>query len=270
MDQYYSIGQTAKLFNISVQTLRFYEKMGLIEPARVNEKTGYRFYAQEQFHRIDRIHYLKSLGLQLKEIKNIMAAGQVDKLQYFLRKNLASRLRDLNNLKEQISDLEWYMEYFNYIDNVGPNSPLRISRLKERHMLKAPCSPNEPFADIELHLTKLRSLDEFKNLQYRRHYGFMIDFELMARQRFAPTAAYIFLKYKPEIDSPYIDTLPEGEYLCFTAQLRLTRWNSLEVKDFLEKADYTPVFAVANEYEDNLVEYTATPYEVQIYLKPKG
>jgi DNA-binding transcriptional MerR regulator len=270
MNQYYSIGQTAKLFNISVQTLRFYEKMGLIEPARVNEETGYRYYVQEQFHRIDRIHYLKSLGLQLKEIKNIMDAGQVDKLQHFLRKNLASRLRDLNNLNEQISDLEWYMEYFNYMDNVNSNSPFRIAFLKERYILKAPCSPDEPFADIELHLTKLRSLDGFKVLQYRRHYGFMIDFNLMIRQRFSPTAAYIFLKRRPEMDSPYIDTLPEGKYLCFTAQLRLNRWNSQEVKDFLEKCEYTPAFAVANEYEDNLTEYTATPYEVQIYLKPKG
>jgi DNA-binding transcriptional MerR regulator len=244
--------------------------MGIVEPAHVNENTGYRFYTQEQFHRIDRIHYLKSLGLQLKDIKNIMAEGQVNKLQYFLRKNLASREQDLNNLKEQISDLKWYIEYFKYMDNVNPNSPPHVSRLEERYILKAPCNPDEPFADIELRLTKLRSLDEFKSLQYRRHYGFLIDFDDMINQHFNPIAAYIFLKRKPDFDSPYIETLPAGSYLCFTAQLRLDLWNSREVKEFLESGVYTPIFAVANEYEDNLVEYTATPYEVQIFLIPKG
>jgi DNA-binding transcriptional MerR regulator len=243
--------------------------MGLIEPAHINMKTGYRFYTQEQFHRIDRIHYLKSLGLQLKEIKNIMAAGQVDRLQYFLRKNLASRQKDMDNLKEQISDLKWYIEYFAYMDNLNPNSPPRVSRLEERFILKAPCDPREPFTDIELRLTKLRSLDEFKSLRYRRHYGFMIDFTDMMNQHFTPTAAYIFLKMKPDFESQYIDTLPEGLYLCFTARPRLDLWNSGEVREFFNTGEFTPVFAVANEYEDNLVEYTATPYEAQIYLRPK-
>jgi DNA-binding transcriptional MerR regulator len=270
VEKLYSIGETASLFNITVQTLRFYEKIGLLVPARVNSDTGYRYYSQEQFHYIDRIHYLKGLGLSLKDVKNIITAGQVDRLQYFLRKNLAERQREFRELQEIISDLKWYIEYFTYMDNAKADKAPRIAFLEERFTLCAPCVSNEPFGDIELRLTKLRSRDEFKSLGYRRHYGFIIDFDDMVNKRFAPIAAYIFLKFKPDFASSYITILPAGEYLCFTAQLRLNEWNSNVVKSFFDERRYKPVFAIANEYEDNLAEYTATPYEVQVYLQPNN
>lgn len=267
MKELYPIGETAKLFNLSVQTLRHYEKMGLIAPDYINAKTGYRYYSPKQFHYIDRLHYLKGLGLSLKEIKEILASGQVDSLQFFLRKKLADRQLELEKTQETISDLQWYIKYFEYMDQDRPEGQVYISELEERYMLSAPCLSSERFEDIEMRLTKLKSRDEFKNLHYRRHYGFIIDFEDMMRQHFAPTATFIYLKNKPDFVSPYITTLPAGEYLCFSAQLRLGLWDSQEVSRFFKDSSYKPVFVVANEYEDNLVEYTATPYEVQVYLK---
>lgn len=266
MKELYSIGETAKLFNISVQTLRFYEKMGLIAPEYVNPKTGYRYYSRRQFHYFDRIQYLKGLGITLGEIKDILKSGKVDDLQFFLKKNLQERQRELEGLRETISDLQWYIRYFEYFDTDRPEGEVYVSVMEERYMLTAPCAPSEAFEDIEDRLTRLRSRSEFKNLLYRRHYGFIIDFEDMMRQHFAPTAASIYLKAKPGFESAYITTLPAGEYLCFAAQLRLDRWDTRPVRRFFQQSGCKPVFAVANEYEDNLVEYTATPYEVQVYL----
>lgn len=266
MDDYYSIGETAKLFNITVQTLRYYEKMGLIAPEYVNPNTGYRYYSPRQFHFIDRIHYLKTLGLSLKEIRDTLRSGQVDDLQFFLRKNLEERRNESERLQETILDLQWYIQYFEYMDSERAEGQIYISTLEERYMLSAPCSPAEPFEDIEMRLTKLRSRDEFKTLHYRRQYGFIIDFDDMLMQHFSPTAASIYLKRKPDFISPYITTLPAGDYLCFSAQLRLDKWNAEDVKHFFENGNYKPSFVIANEYEDNLVEYTATPYEVQVYL----
>jgi DNA-binding transcriptional MerR regulator len=253
-----------------VQTLRFYEKMNVITPAHVNPKTGYRYYSHSQFHIIDRIHYLKELGLSLKDIKDIIHSGQVDDLQFFLHKNLADRQAKMAQLQEMISDLQWYINYFTYMDNEGETDKLYVATLEERYMLSAPCSPNEPFENIEMHLTQLRSRKEFQSLRYRRHYSFLINFEDMMKQRFAPVSASIYLKEKPQIPSLFITTLPAGEYLCFSAQLRLHKWRSEEVWEFFENHNYEPVFAVANEYEDNLVEYIETPYEIQVYLNKKS
>ncbi|MDL2293166.1 helix-turn-helix domain-containing protein [Ruminococcaceae bacterium OttesenSCG-928-D13] len=270
MKEYYSIGETAKLFDLSVQTLRFYEKMDLIAPDYVNPDTHYRYYSPRQFHYIDRIQYLKKLGLSLKEIRDILKSGQVDELLFFLRKNLDERQAELEKMQETVADIQWYIRYFEYMDGSRPEGQVYVAHFEERNMLTAPCAPYEPFADIEVRLTKLKSREEFKDLDYRRQYGFLLDFEDMMHQHFAPTAASIYLKSKPGFVSPYVTTLPAGDYLCFAAQLRLDQWDSAEVQAFFEKGSYKPVFAVANEYEDNLVEYTATPYEVQVYLGASG
>ena len=43
----FKIGEVAKLFNISVSTLRYYEKLGLVMPEEVDPDTGYRYYSRE-------------------------------------------------------------------------------------------------------------------------------------------------------------------------------------------------------------------------------
>lgn len=65
----FTIGQMAKLNHISEQTLRFYDKMGILMPDTIDEKTGYRYYDIKQSAYLDMIQYMKSLGMKLKDIK---------------------------------------------------------------------------------------------------------------------------------------------------------------------------------------------------------
>ena len=47
MGKYLSIGQMGRLNNLSVQTLRHYEKVGILKPSYINEDTGYRYYSMK-------------------------------------------------------------------------------------------------------------------------------------------------------------------------------------------------------------------------------
>lgn len=46
MTTIFSIGEIAKLFNISTQTLRLYDRIDLLKPSHINEETGYRYYSR--------------------------------------------------------------------------------------------------------------------------------------------------------------------------------------------------------------------------------
>ncbi|WCG35018.1 MerR family DNA-binding transcriptional regulator [Companilactobacillus farciminis] len=48
MEQLFTIGQLSKLFNIKVPTLRYYDEVGLLKPAKINNKTHYRYYSTQQ------------------------------------------------------------------------------------------------------------------------------------------------------------------------------------------------------------------------------
>ena len=76
----YTIGKVAEMMGVSVQTIRYYCKIGLIRPAYTNGETGYRYFAPEQLHYIDRIRYLTKCGLSLKDIQQIIAGNDIDLL----------------------------------------------------------------------------------------------------------------------------------------------------------------------------------------------
>lgn len=65
----YSIGEMAKLTNLSMKTLRYYDKIGLFKPAYVDPKTNYRYYVDSQLFQLDLIQPLKAVNTSLQEIK---------------------------------------------------------------------------------------------------------------------------------------------------------------------------------------------------------
>ena len=64
------IGEFAKMFDITIKTVRYYEKVGLLVPAYVDIYTGYRYFDKENIDRMYEILALKDLGFSLEEIKN--------------------------------------------------------------------------------------------------------------------------------------------------------------------------------------------------------
>ena len=68
----FSIGEVAKIHNITVETLRHYDRVGLLKPSYTNENTGYRYYSTKDFIILDLIKQCKSMGLSLEEIKSII------------------------------------------------------------------------------------------------------------------------------------------------------------------------------------------------------
>lgn len=70
MDGYYTSGQFAKMANVSIRTIRYYDKQGLLKPAGKSEK-GYRLYTDTDFAKLQKILSLKYLGFSLDEIRSI-------------------------------------------------------------------------------------------------------------------------------------------------------------------------------------------------------
>jgi len=65
----YSISQVSRLLNISRDTLRYYDKIGLVSPLRGENK--YRYYTEEEITQLQYLKVMKYGGLSLSEIKVI-------------------------------------------------------------------------------------------------------------------------------------------------------------------------------------------------------
>ena len=62
------IGEFARIGQVSTAQLRRYDRMGLLQPQKVDSMTGYRYYSATQLPQLNRILALKELGLTLEQI----------------------------------------------------------------------------------------------------------------------------------------------------------------------------------------------------------
>ena len=62
------IKEFADFVGVSVRTLHYYDEIGLLKPAYVDEQTGYRYYDEESFVRMQEILFYRELDFSLKDI----------------------------------------------------------------------------------------------------------------------------------------------------------------------------------------------------------
>lgn len=106
------IGQLARSANVGVETIRFYERSGLLgEPTR--RRSGYRTYDQDAVMRLNFIRRAKQLGFTLAEIKELLAfhhdpqATRADVKTAAVAKvaDLDERIRDLQRMRAALEML---------------------------------------------------------------------------------------------------------------------------------------------------------------------
>ena len=104
------IGEVAKASGIGIETLRFYEKSGLLDsPSRT--ESGYRIYNAEVLERLDFIKRAQVLGFSLDEIKRVIAdkrAGQSPcaEVREIVRRRLAeldARMREMKQYRNELA-----------------------------------------------------------------------------------------------------------------------------------------------------------------------
>ncbi len=103
------IGDFSALSKISIFMLRHYNEIGLLIPAHIDEATGYRYYSEEQLPIANRIQALKSMGLGLSIIKDILSEyNNEDSLKRYLTLQAAQRQEATNVLICSIMSMEVY------------------------------------------------------------------------------------------------------------------------------------------------------------------
>ena len=78
------IKEFARLSGVSVRTLHYYDEIGLLRPAAVDEQTGYRFYDEASLLRMQEILFYRELDFPLKSIAEILASPHYNKEEALL------------------------------------------------------------------------------------------------------------------------------------------------------------------------------------------
>ena len=96
--KYYSIGEFAKAIGKTTKTLRNWDKIGKLKPARV-EDTRYRYYSQEQLN-----HFL---GLKNMESKSKKVIGYSRISSHNQKDDLERQIENVKNITKKLKDRNW-------------------------------------------------------------------------------------------------------------------------------------------------------------------
>jgi len=95
----YTVQKLAQLAGISTRTLRYYDEIGILKPARISS-SGYRIYGQAEVDRLQQILFYRELGVSLEGNKGILTSPSFD-----AAKALREHLEKLLDKREQLDIL---------------------------------------------------------------------------------------------------------------------------------------------------------------------
>lgn len=104
MQEYFKIGEISRLYGIGVDSLRYYEKIGLLTPER--SESGYRHYSIQDIWRLNIIRDLRALDFSMEQIRRYLESHSVGSTLELLEEEetvIEEKIRALHSLRENVS-----------------------------------------------------------------------------------------------------------------------------------------------------------------------
>jgi len=132
------IGDFARIGQVTVQTLRHYDDLGLLKPSEVDTLSSYRYYTFDQLPRLHRILALKDLGFSLEQVAHLLEddlpfaelRGMLRLKQNELRSQVQEQLDRLERLEARLNLIEQENQPLNYEVIIKRVEPLHIASVR--------------------------------------------------------------------------------------------------------------------------------------------
>lgn len=215
MKQYLTINEFAKLRNVNANSIRYYEKLKILTPARIDSKTKYRYYLPEQLVLLDIILLCIHLGIPLKNL-----AGYIDENGILDERGIFEDGKKI--MKEKIADMQSSLELAEFnIKTLEQNQEyctkkgIYTREIEERFLLVEPFHGNWD----DLILKEQTAMNLFRNAQEMNMFpvfpaGILVNCETK------PISFSFFVQVlHPPIEDSRIMHIPQGYYSCMQTDL---------------------------------------------------
>ena len=105
-----SIGDFSRMTYLSVKALRHYHELGLLEPADVDPRTGYRFYDTAQVPIAQVIRRFRELGMPVEGVKAVLDAPDLAERNALIVSHLERMESQLEHVQSSVSSLRMMLE----------------------------------------------------------------------------------------------------------------------------------------------------------------
>ncbi len=213
MKNRFTIGQMAKLHNIPVKTLRYYDEIELFKPIEVDENNGYRYYSTEQFENLNTINYLKGLGVSLKEIKSLLEVSDID---YFLeqlekqKEITENKIRELESIRNVVDNR---IKEIKKAREISKLETVIIKTINERKIFSLKEDINSE-DELEICLRKLENKINRRSTIIIGKVGLTVSMNNILIKKYHEYNSIFILEEEGTCYNQLADVLPYGQYAC--------------------------------------------------------
>lgn len=258
MKKYSSVGEAAKAAHTTSETLRHYDRIGLVKPSKKDEWTNYRYYTEEDIVRLNTVRALQLMDLSLQEIKKVLEYDDLGKIVEFLEQ--AERKAD-----EKIAALQYSKSKIQLV-KAGYEKKLQEQQKSSSTFLK-----EYPERVILLSDTlEVPTLDNLWN--YLSHFYDQVTPSLKDPFSFEDLAGIytengltrLFAVCTRYVNIDGIKILPQGKYLCASCTEE-TREETIHELIRTARTSYgaEPKFTVQLIVVSGILHWN---YEIQVYV----
>lgn len=209
----FKIGEISKLFHIGVDSIRYYEKVGLLHPIR-SEENNYRFYTLDDIRTMNTIRELLDIGFSTEEILEFEKDRNLSHVTKMLQKESAvidEKIRHLMDIKGNINSR---LRSINESLNLDTTGKISVLDLPERKCLLI-TEYDMPDNEINYRLAEFTSGTDQKVTTIGACDCYVLDTDSVDEgvDDYVTKAVFFYsdyLKYEANF------TLPEGKYLSLS------------------------------------------------------
>ncbi len=212
-----TVGQMAELNHVSEQTLRLYDREGLLKPRFTDERTGYRYYHILQSARLDLIQNLKVYGMTLRQIRDFLDRDDADKLRQLLKEQAARVEESMAQLDGSRRAIRRAMENYKRYEAMPKNGEIFLEFIGERHIYRYECGMNyfeqdELGYEYMLRQLKLHLAASNMPLSYFTNIGTIIRKDSLRQGELYSNEVFLFVDEDSPL--PKLETVPAACYVC--------------------------------------------------------
>ena len=213
MKNEFTIGEMSKLHHIPVKTLRYYDSVGLFQPAMKDAKNKYRYYSIEQFETLNSIRFLRHLGYSIHDIKHHLKIKDPENFILSLkdyRKSADEEIQRLEAIKGFLNERILELEHLPKDEDFGR---VWIKEFPARHIILLKKKIRNIF-ELELNLRELENESGIVPSIMIGRVGLTISRENLANRKLDEYDAIFILNPNPPLaDSEYGGILEAGLYI---------------------------------------------------------
>ncbi|NVF12385.1 MerR family transcriptional regulator [Anaerococcus sp. AGMB00486] len=131
--KYMSINEFAEKFNVSRQTLIYYDKVGLFKPEYVDINNGYRYYSYNQFSQFSFIKFLRNLDFSIGKIKKMLEEDDVELIKKDLDKKRNEIIEESRRLIDLSSIIDSKLDFIETKNNEAKSNIFNIVEIPKRY-----------------------------------------------------------------------------------------------------------------------------------------